>query len=146
MSSATVLAGGRKPTTHGGYEMQTTPNTTQILDELIPLRDASHADVVEYRVEVPMRYAECCAIMADGSKARFVDAHKFLGWSSFDTRRSLLFRSNDVTLEIEVDNAAAERERSTVRSISLQDALREGASSLKKFIGIDGDLLVLPAT
>ena len=67
------------------------------------------------------------------------------GWSSHDARRSLLFRNNDITLEVEVDNLAAERECSTVRSINLQAALRQGANRLKKFIGIDGDLLMLPA-
>ena len=120
-------------------------NTAKILDSLIPLRGASHADVVEYRVEIPMRYAECHAILADGRKVRFVEPRKFLGWSSHDARRSLLFRNNDITLEVEVDNLAAQRECSTVRSINLQAALRQGASRLKKFIGIDGDLLMLPA-
>ena len=120
-------------------------NTSKILDNLIPLRNASHADVVEYRVEIPMRYAECVAILKDGRKVRFTDPRKFLGWSSHAPRRSLLFRNPDITLEVEIDNAALERERSTVRSINLQAALREGASRLKKFIGIDGDLLILPA-
>ncbi len=120
-------------------------NTAKILDNLVPLRGASHADVVEYRVEIPMRYAECVAVLADGSKARFVNPRKFLGWSSHDARRSLLFRNNDMTLEVEVDNRAAERERSTVRSINLQAAMREGANRIKKFIGINGDLLTLPA-
>ena len=121
-------------------------NTARILDTLIPLRHASHADVVEYRVEIPMRYAECCAVLADGTTARFVDPRKFLGWSSHDARRSLLFRNNEVTLEVEVDNDASERDCSTVRSINLQAAMRKGARRLKKFIGIDGSLLVLPAT
>ena len=124
--------------------MQTRLNPAEILDDLIPLRDASHADVVEYRVEIPMRYAECCAVMADGSKARFVDPRKFLGWSSHDERRSLLFRNDDMTLEVEVDNAAIERD--TVRRIKRQAALSQGASRLRKFIGIDGDVLILPAT
>ena len=120
-------------------------NTTRILDSVIPLRGASHADVVEYRVEIPMRYAECFAILSDGRKVRFVEPRKFLGWSSHDSRRSLLFRNHDMTLEVEVDNLATERECSTVRSINLQAALRQGANRLKKFIGIDGDLLLLPA-
>ena len=132
---------GRTPTGDCGLH----ENTTRILDSLIPLRGASHADVVEYRVEIPMRYAECCAILSDGRKVKFVEPRKFLGWSSHDSRRSLLFRNNDITLEVEVDNLAAERERSTVRSINLQAALRQGANRLKKFIGIDGDLLMLPA-
>ncbi len=64
-------------------------NTARILDDLIPLRGASHADVVEYRVEIPMRYAECHALLTDGRKVRLVDSRKFLGWSSHDSRRSL---------------------------------------------------------
>ena len=120
-------------------------NTANILDNLIPLRGASHADVVAYRIDIPVRYAECYAVLADGRKVRFTSPRKFLGWSSRDVRRSLLFRNNNITLEVEVDNRAAEKERSTVRSISLQAAVRQGANRLKKFIGIDGDLLILPA-
>jgi hypothetical protein len=52
-------------------------NTTRILDELIPLRRGSHADVVEYRVEIPMRYAECHAILADGSRVAFRNPRRF---------------------------------------------------------------------
>jgi hypothetical protein len=74
-----------------------------------------------------------------------MNPRKFLGWSSHEARRSLLFRNNDITLEVEVDNHAAEKERSTVRSINLQAAMREGANRIKKFIGIDGDQLILPA-
>ena len=120
-------------------------NTAKILDTLIPLKDASHADVLQYRVEIPMRYAECYAVMADGSKVRFANPRKFLGWSSRDARRSLLFRNNDITLEVEIDNRAAEKANSTVRSINLQAAMRQGANRIKKFIGIDGDQLILPA-
>ena len=120
-------------------------NTAKILDSLIPLQGASHADVLEYRVEIPMRYAECRAVLTDGRQVRFKNPRKFLGWSSHDERRSLLFRNNDITLEVEVDNRAAADERSTVRSINLQAAMRRGANRIKKFIGIDGDLLILPA-
>jgi hypothetical protein len=121
-------------------------NTARILDDLIPLRGATHADVVEYLVEIPMRYAECFALLSDGRKVRLVDSRKFLGWSSHDSRRSLLFHNNDITLEVEVDNEAAQKDKSTVRSINLQAAIRNGASRIKKFIGIDGGLLILPAT
>src|SRR5210317_1531778 len=107
-------------------------NTARILAELIPLKHGSHADVVEYRVEIPMRYAECHAILADGSRVAFRNPRRFLGWSSHDARRSLRFRNNDITLEVEVDNNAGTCERQTVRSISLQAAVRNGASRLKK--------------
>jgi len=120
-------------------------NTTRILNELVPLKGASHADVVEYRIEIPMRYAECFAILSDGRKVGLADPRRFLGWSSHSVRRSLLFRANDVTLEVEVDGKAAERSRSTVRSINLQSAIREKAMRMKKFIGIDGDVMMMPA-
>jgi hypothetical protein len=120
-------------------------NTARILDSLVPLRNASHADVVEYRVQIPMRYAECVAVLTDGRTARFVEPRKFMGWSSHDDRRSLLFRHHGITLEVEVDNLATRRARSTVRRINLQAAFREGATRLKKFIGIDGGLIIVPA-
>ena len=136
-------------TTHHGRDGQgdagLLENSAKILDSLVPLRNASHADVVEYRVEIPMRYAECIAVLSDGRTAKFVEPRKFLGWSSHADRRSLLFRHHDITLEIEVDNSAARRACSTVRSINLQAAIRNTANRLKKFIGIDGDLLILPA-
>jgi len=120
-------------------------NAARILDELVPLVGVSHTDVVEYRVEIPMRYAECFAVLADGRRVAFRDPSKFLGWSSHEPRRSLLFRNNDLTLEVEVDSLAIHRERSTVRSINLQAALRASANRVKKFIGIDGELILLPA-
>jgi hypothetical protein len=121
-------------------------NSARILDTLVPLRNASHADAVEYRVEIPMRYAECMAILADGRKAAFREPRNFLGWSSHDARRSLLFRHNDIALEVEIDNLAAERACGIVRSINLQAAIRSTANRIKKFIGVDGSLLNLPAT
>ncbi len=120
-------------------------NSARILDSLVPLRNASHADVVEYRVEIPMRYAECRVILADGRKASFVEPRKFLGWSSHDARRSLLFRHDDIALEVEIDNLAAERAAGIVRSINLQAAIRSTANRIKKFIGVDGNLLTVPA-
>ena len=42
----------------------------EFLDQAIPLKGASHADVVSYSVEIPMRYAEVLATLADGSKVK----------------------------------------------------------------------------
>ena len=52
-------------------------NSTKILDSLVPLRGASHGDVVEYRVEIPLRYAECYAVLPDGRQVKFADPRKF---------------------------------------------------------------------
>jgi len=50
------------------------------LDRAIPLNGASHADVVEYSVDTPMRYTECFARLADGRDVRFKDSRQFLAW------------------------------------------------------------------
>lgn len=64
---------------------------SSFLDKLIPLEGASHAEVAEYRVDVPMRYAEVCARLTDGRIARLLDPRQFLGWCGYDANPSLLF-------------------------------------------------------
>ena len=136
-------------------ETSTTMRTTNYLDPAIPLQGASHADVVKYVVEIPMRYAECFAEMNDGSKASFKVPRKFLGWSSHDEKRSLLFHNEDTRILIEVDpeNPNCCDAPGKIRDIKLESATAEtektekaanGVSALRKFIGIDGSLLILP--
>lgn len=76
---------------------------TDFLDRAIPLSGASHADVVSYCVEIPMRYAECFAVLADGSKVSLVDRRKFVGWSGYDSPQSLLFCNNGLHIEVRTD-------------------------------------------
>ena len=120
---------------------------TSLLDEVIPLRDASHADVVSYSVEVPMRYAECFGVLACGRKISLVDNRQFVGWSCHDAKRSLLFRNRDVHVEIHVDpeDPHSRDEPGYVRDIVLEPrdkAIRDG-DSRRRFIGIDGSLILL---
>lgn len=63
----------------------------QYLDELIPLLGASHTEVVNYLVSVPMRYAEVRARLANGRTARLADAKQFLGWRGYGANPTLLF-------------------------------------------------------
>ena len=70
------------------YENSIDANT---LDHAIPLNGASHKDVVSYSVDVPMRYAECFATLADGGIVRLKDARQFLGWSGLNGARRLIF-------------------------------------------------------
>jgi hypothetical protein len=74
--------------------------STDFLDRKLPLVGASHADVVNYSVDVPLSFASCFATLADGRKARFRDAARFLGWSDTHGRRTLLFRSGHRRIEI----------------------------------------------
>ena len=73
------------------------------LDRAIPLNGASHADVVEYSVDTPMRYTECFATLADGRNVRFKDSRQFLAWSGRDGKRSFLFRNGRRHIEIQRD-------------------------------------------
>ena len=76
---------------------------TSLLDQVIPLRNASHAEVVEYIVDTPMRYAECFGLLMCGRRISLVNNRQFVGWSSHDAKRSLLFRNREVQVEIHID-------------------------------------------
>ncbi len=119
-------------------------HAVNILDDVIPLQGASHADVIAYSVEIPMRYAECFALLSDRRKVPLADARKFVGWSSHDPRRSLLFRDNDSLLELKVDNCRGGHAPGNIRDITLQSATAPRAANESRFIGIDGDLIILP--
>ena len=128
--------------------------TAAYLDQVIPLKGASHADVVSYSVEVPMRYAECFATLADGRKVRLADKRRFIGWSGDDANRTLLFRKNLLHIELHTDkglNGSAPGPGG-ISDIILESAVRsirtaetpEAQDAERKFIGIDGSLVTLP--
>ena len=75
----------------------------EFLDKAIPLSGASHADVVSYSVTIPMRYAECFGVLADGRKVQFAEKRKFIGWSGYGDDQSLLFCNNGLHIEIQTD-------------------------------------------
>ncbi len=61
------------------------------LDKIIPLMGASHTEVVDYLVSVPMRYAEVKARLANGQTARLANAKQFLGWRGYGANPTMLF-------------------------------------------------------
>jgi len=83
----------------------------ELLDTLIPLRGASHADVVAYSTDIPMRYTECRATLADGRVARLRNPRQLTGWSDTGTTLELLFTGTDRHVEIAVERSASERVR-----------------------------------
>jgi len=125
-------------------QQQESLDAVMLLDDLIPLRDASHTDVVEYSVEVPFRYAECYALLQDGRKVSLLEPRKFVGWSSHNPSRTLLFRVNGTHLELDVVDELAGRAPGKIHSISLEARSLRCAETMRKFIGIDGDLMLLP--
>ena len=119
-------------------------NMISVLDEAIPLQGASHADVVEYVVEIPLRFAECFAILADGRKVGLQEPRKFVGWSRHDPDRSLLFRSNGKHFEVAVERGLRGQAPGSIRQVFLESKSERRSSLARKFIGIDGDLVILP--
>ena len=102
---------------------------TEFLDQMIPLKDASHADVVSYGVDTPMRYTECFARLKDGRVVRFRDTRQFIGWSGMNGSRRLLFRSDAGRILIPSSEGRKE---------SIEPSR---ASAARKFITRDGGLL-----
>jgi len=99
------------------------------LDQMIPLKHASHEDVVSYGVDTPMRYTECFARLTNGEIARFRDARQFIGWSGMNGSRQLLFRSE--AGRILIPSGEARKEEIETKEFS----------ATRKFITRDGGLL-----
>ena len=69
--------------------------TAQYLDEIAPLHGASHSEVVDYSVSIPLRYAVLRARLANGRIARLIDPRQFLGWLGYGPNPTLLFGCGD---------------------------------------------------
>ena len=123
-----------------GNAMAERGDTVDLLDNVIPLQGASHADVVEYCVEAPMRFAECLALLADGRKVGLQNPCQFVGWSS----ESLLFNSNGKHCVVAMNTDSHRNSQGCIRVAFLEEKSERRSTSAKKFIGIDGELVNLP--
>jgi len=77
------------------------------LDSRIPLKDASHADVVSYSVETIWRKAECIATLACGRRVKLRDAWQFIGYTGHNPARFMLFLCNGRHVEVQIDTRRA---------------------------------------
>lgn len=111
------------------------------LDRVVPLQGASHADIVEYCVEAPMCYAKCVAMLASGHKVGLQNPCQFVGWSD----QSLLFSINGRHFEVAIESDSQGHAPGCIRVIFLEDDSERRSSLARKFIGIDGDMVTLPA-
>lgn len=62
-----------------------------LLDQRIPLQDASYRDVVGVKIDIPMRYAEFVADLRDGRRVRLRRRSQLLGWSGSSNERHFYF-------------------------------------------------------
>jgi len=123
------------------------------LDRTIPLDGASHAEVVEYSVDVPLRYAQCFARLADGRTVRLRDASQFLAWSGWEGKRSFLFQSGRRRIEIQTDardrigNIQSGNVFGVISWLFLMIGMNDAPvynHAARKFIARDGSQLVIP--
>ena len=127
------------------------------LDRVIPLDGASHAEVLRYTVEIPMRYATCYAVLANGRKVGLKTRRKFLGWSGWQAKRSYLFKSGELLIEVSTnpDKPSLRGVPGHISSVTLRDPApaelfarpngRERKEEVRKFIARDGDQILLSA-
>lgn len=72
----------------------------EFLDRTLPLKNASHAEVDHYGVDIPMRYSECYARLVDGRIVRLRNARQFVGWTGMNGSRRLLFEDGEHQIEL----------------------------------------------
>lgn len=109
MNATALSRDQQKPSTHAPYRNELFGSSgdrhVTFLDEAVPLRGASHADVVHYSIEVPMRYAECYGILRDGRKVPLANKRLFVAWSGRKAIHSLLFEARGMRIEARMDPA-----------------------------------------
>ena len=125
---------------------------TIFLDSVIPLFDASYADVESFGVDIPMRYSRFYARLQCGAKVRLRNPRVFVGWSRQGDKESYLFFDNGLHIEVRVDpehprgrtapaNISAVIPQST-SGVESQSQVRD-MSSARKFIAVDGSQILL---
>ena len=98
--------------------------TAQVLDQIVPLADASHADVTAYRVADGGNGFELVAALADGSQARLAEPAQFVGFNGQDPATAVLLEHNGLHIEIQIDR---EHPVGAAHAAGVKDVLLESA-------------------
>jgi hypothetical protein len=109
----------------------------QFLDEMVPLNGASHADVVSYGVDTPMRYSECFARLTDGRIVRLRNARQFIGWTGYNGSRRLLFRSDAGRILLASLEGRSQRVESAPQGVTHKFVTRDGSLLHVKRLGME---------
>lgn len=105
-----------------------TTDSAHRLDQILPLAGASHADVVRYAVDIPMRYAECFATLANGRTVRLSNSGQLLGRTGDECDCLLLFAIGSRYLLLSAETGRVEE-------------LNADEVPRRRFIARDGSLL-----
>ena len=76
---------------------------TQWLDQVLPLQDGSHADIVEYNHEMVLGVDRPVFKLADGKQLKLQDSEQFRGYLKSNDL-VLLFIHNDLHFELQIDH------------------------------------------
>ena len=77
--------------------------TAQVLDEIVPLAQGSHADVSSYRVDTSNGNSALGITLSSGDRTGLADASQFAGFVGEGEPSILLLRHNNLHIEIQVD-------------------------------------------
>jgi len=94
----------------------------QFLDDVLPLNQASHVDVINYQVV----NGELAITLKNGQQVNLVNQEKFVAFKGEGKKPSaILFKNNGLHIEIKIDSSSpvAETDQATVADIILESAL-----------------------
>jgi len=145
MQTSVLEAPSRRPQSIVASTQVDGNNSVSFLDSAIPLKGASHGDVVSYSVETIWRKAECIATLAGGRKAKLHDTWQFIGYTGHSPARCLLFRNNGRHIEIQIDSGelivAAEQRRTKSRFEDIKNSLIRVLNRRRTYTAVDGSLV-----
>jgi malate synthase len=76
---------------------------TDFLDRTLPLDGASHGDASAYGIDHSEERARFVATLSNGETTGLRDPHLFIGFAENGSRKSFLFRHNDLDIDLQVD-------------------------------------------
>ncbi len=151
MNAIAPITNSRAPKTAARYRSElfetAAERHTAFLDAALPLRTGSHGDVVKYCVDVPMRFAECFAILQDGRRVPLANKRSFVAWTGRAPRCAMLFEVHGLRIEARIDpsDQVASEAPGNIASIDVQPikrgarlADRQGLAGERRFIALDG--------
>jgi len=74
------------------------------LDNVIPIKNAKHSEVKSYFVDHSSDEYLLYAILRDGGKSQLKNCQQFIGWSEEKNSQSLLFKNNNLHIELKIDS------------------------------------------
>ncbi|PWQ97474.1 malate synthase G [Leucothrix arctica] len=95
---------------------------SEFLDKAIPLADGVHANVSNYEFKVGQGVGSILAELVDGSITQLKDPEKFVGVAERDNTQVLLFKNNDLHIELLLD-PSEETGKAALKDVLLESAI-----------------------